>query len=283
MPIATGLAIGLAAASAAGAIGSAAIGSSAAGNAASAQSSASEYAANLQKQESDQALAFQQQVWQQQQANEAPWIQAGQGAVGTLSGLAASQQPWTQQFVAPTDVTEQNDPGFQFRLQQGQQALERSAAAKGGLLTGGAMKDINSYAQDYASNEYNNVYNRALGQYQQAYNIYNQNQANQFNRYATLAGLGQTSAGQLNSAGSQAASNTGNILMNTGMQVGNSLQNAAAAQASGYVGAANAYGGAINNIGNLGMTGALYYGLNNPAGWSPSSQYSQYSDYYPQG
>jgi hypothetical protein len=64
------------------------------------------------------------------------------GAYGSLS-----------QFQAPTAATEQNDPGFQFRLQQGQQALERSAAAKGGLLTGGTAQAEQQFGQDYASNE----------------------------------------------------------------------------------------------------------------------------------
>lgn len=188
------------------------------------------------------------------------------GAYGGTPGMGfgSLMQPWTQQFNAPTNVTEQNDPGFQFRLQQGQQALERSAAAKGNLLTGNTARDVNSYAQDYASNEYGNVYNRALGQYQQAYNIFNNNQANQFNRLASLSGLGQTTAGQLNSAGQSAANNVGNILLTSGAQQGQNINNAAAARASGYVGGANAYGGALSGIGsNISNTLLLQQLLNN--------------------
>src|SRR5262249_15311890 len=127
------------------------------------------------------------------------------------SGFGSLMQPFGEQFAAPTDVTEQNDPGFQFRLKQGQQALERSAAARGSLLTGGTMKDLTNYAQDYASNEYNNVYNRAMGEYLNRYNIFKQNQNDQFNRLAALSGIGQTSTSQLMGAGQNAASNVGNL------------------------------------------------------------------------
>src|SRR5262249_39948513 len=170
------------------------------------------------------------------------------------SGFGSLMAPWTEQFQAPTDVTEQNDPGFQFRLKQGQDALERSAAARGSLLTGGTAKDLTDYAKDYASNEYNNVYNRALNQYQQRYNIFQQNQANQFNRLPALSGIGQTRTGQLASAGQGAANNINSILTNTGSQIGQQINNAGAARASGYVGAGNAW---QNALGDLGMLGVL--------------------------
>lgn len=182
----------------------------------------------------------------------------------SLSSLSGSNQltpftNWNQTFQAPTAATEQNDPGYQFRLQQGQQALENSAAARGGLLSGGTAKALQQYGQDYASNEYGNVYNRALGEYQQNYNIFQNNQNTQFNRLASLAGYGQTSAAQLGGLGQQAAGNTSNTLLTSGQQVGNSLQNAAAARASGYVGAANAYANMFGNANSnlLGLAALL--------------------------
>lgn len=180
------------------------------------------------------------------------------GAPGSLS------QGWTGQFQAPTNVTEQNDPGFKFRLQQGQDALERSAAAKGGLLTGGTAKDLTNYAQDYASNEYGNVYNRALQQYQQSYNQFQQGQADKYNRLASVSGLGQVTAGQLSDSGAAAAGNIGKILLTTGAQQGQQANNAAAATASGYVGQANAYGGALSGIGGNLSQYALLSSLLNP-------------------
>ena len=178
------------------------------------------------------------------------------GNTGLAPGFLA--QTWNTPFVPPTDITEQNDPGFQFRLQQGQQALENSAAARGGLLSGGTAKALERYAQDYASNEYQNVYNRSLTDYQQAYNIFNQNQANVFNRYADLAGIGQTSAQQLSNAGLTTGNNVGSTLLTSGAQIGQDLNNAAAARASGYIGSANAYGSALGSLGGLGSLLPLY-------------------------
>jgi hypothetical protein len=148
-------------------------------------------------------------------------------------------QPWTTPFQAPTDVTQQNDPGWQFRLDEGRKAIERSAAAKGTLLSGGTLKDLTRWGQDYASNEYDKVYNRALGEYQQAYGIYQNNQGNQFNRLQGVAGLGQNAAAMTGNAGSGYAQNASNTI--TG--IGN-------ANAAGQVGAANAWSQGISNIGN---------------------------------
>lgn len=173
-----------------------------------------------------------------------PQINTSLGAFGSL------MQPYGQTFTAPTDVTEQNDPGYQFRLQQGQQALERSAAARGNLLNGGTAKALTQYGQDYASNEYSNVYNRALGQYQQNYNIFQQDQTNQFNRLAAVAGVGQTAAGQLATAGQNAANNSSQILLNSGNAQAAGINNAAAATASGYIGGANAITGGISGVSN---------------------------------
>lgn len=267
MSITGGIIAGVGAASS---IGSAAIGANAAGNAASVQAAAANHAADLQYQSGQNALAFQKQEYNQQQQNIAPWLQAGQSAIGQLSSLmqpgGGLSQQWNQHFQAPTDVTEQNDPGYKFRLSQGLDALNNSAAAKGGLLSGGTAKAINNYAQQDASNEYSNVYNRQLGEYQQNYNQFQQSQANQYNRLAGISGTGQTGAGQLASAGGQAAGNISNIYGNIGAQVGNSYQNAGAATASGYVGGANAYSAGIGGVGY--QTGQLAQLLGNSSSYS---------------
>lgn len=234
----------------AGGIASAGIGAGASLSAAGTQADAAKSAAQLQHQDQQASLAFQQKQFDTTQANEAPWIKAGQGAVTSLSDLLHGGLPnWSNTFQAPTGANEQNDPGYQFRLEQGQKALENSAAARGGALSGGTGQALQQYGQDYASNEYGNVYNRALQQYQQNYNIYQNNQANQFNRTATLAGLGQTSTAQLGQFGQQAANNVANINTTSGAQIGQQLNNQAAATASGYVGAGNAASSGINSIG----------------------------------
>ena len=147
-------------------------------------------------------------------------------------------QPWTTPFQAPTDVTQQNDPGWQFRMKEGLGAIQRAAAAKGTLLTGGAMKDLGAWAQDFASNEYDKVYNRALGEYKDAYGIFSNNQNNAFNRPYQLSQLGaQTADAQARSASAYGA---------------NSAENAtgsANAQASGQAASGAAWGNAIRDIG----------------------------------
>lgn len=72
-------------------------------------------------------------------------------------------------FHAPTFAEAQQEPGYQFRLQGGSDALERSAAAKGVLRTGGTLKDITEYGQNFASQEYGNVFNRALEGFDRLY------------------------------------------------------------------------------------------------------------------
>jgi hypothetical protein len=250
-------------------IGGAAISAHAAGQAADAQAGAAKSAAQLQADEAKNALDFQKQEWTTQQQNMAPWLQAGKGALGNLSALTSTPgqgllTPWTEQFQAPNAVTEQNDPGYQFRLQQGEGALQNSAAAQGSLLSGNTLEAQQKFGQNYASNEYGNVYNRALGQYQQRYGIFENNQANQFNRLAAMSGLGQTAATSLGQQGQAAAQNVGNIDLTSGAQQGQDLQNIAAAQASGYVGGANAWSGALggtaNSLTNLYMMKNLFGG-----------------------
>lgn len=256
---------------AAGSIGGALISSNAAGNAADAQSQAAQNAAQLQYKASQDALDFQKQQYQTTQQNEAPWLQSGtaglanlnyllgNGAANTLAmqatvnpGLGAAGSlltPYSGTFTAPDALTEQNDPGYQARLKLGTDTLQHSAAARGSVLTGGTAKALDQYAQDYASNEYGNVYNRARQTFQNNYNVYNQNQANQYNKLAALSGLGQTTAGQLATAGQNASNNVTGNLLSTGQNVGQQYNNAGAATASGYVGGANAWSGALGGLG----------------------------------
>ncbi len=232
----------------------AAIGSAGASKAAEAQAEAALEAARIAGASEAEALAFAKQVWEETKAREQPFLEAGQKAVTDLSGRTGVGgdlvTPWGEKFVAPTDVTQQNDPGYQFRLNEGMKILERSAAAKGGLLTGGTAKALERYAQDYASGEYGDVYNRALGEYQQRYNISEQNQAKAFNRLAALAGLGQTTAGTLASTGTSATGQVGNIIMSSGEQRAQAAENAAAARASGYATGANLWSNALSGAGN---------------------------------
>jgi hypothetical protein len=250
MPIATGLALGL---GIAGAVGGATIGAVGANKAAGTQARAAMSAEQLQAQQAQDALDFQKQQYADQQKNQLPFLQAGQGAITKLSDLVNNGgfPAWNQTFQAPTADQARQTPGYQFAQQQGQQAIQNSAAARGGLLSGNTATDLEKYSQGLADTNYQNVYNNALQSYQQNYNQYQQNQANQFNRYASLAGVGQQSANTLGQQGQQAAGNVANISLQSGAQQGADINNAAAARASGYVGATNAVTGGINNLSQL--------------------------------
>jgi hypothetical protein len=117
----------------------------------------------------------------------------------------------------------QTSPGYQFRLSEGAKALERSAAARGTLLTGGTLKGLQRYAQDYASGEYQNRYNQLFG----------------------LAQLGQNSAAMTANQNANYANNAGNLIT----QQGN-------AQSAGTMAGANAASNAINSGQNLAQ---MYY------------------------
>ena len=107
------------------------------------------------------------------------------GAGGAGGGGYAQGGPFGA-FSPPTGVDEQNDPGYQFRIDQGNKAIQSSAAARGTLLTGGTLKALAGYSQGLASNEYGNVFNRALQTNQQNFGI---NQGNFGNLY-NLSNLG---------------------------------------------------------------------------------------------
>ncbi len=94
------------------------------------------------------------------------------------------------------------DPGYAFRLAEGQKALERSAAAAGGLFSGRQLKDTIRYGQDFASNELTNAFNR-----------FEHNRAGRFNRYANLAGVGQLAATDLGRFGADNARTIGDIII----------------------------------------------------------------------
>jgi hypothetical protein len=115
------------------------------------------------------------------------------------------------------------DPGAEFRREQGEQGLERAAAASGGLGSGRYLRDAMRFNSGLASQEYGAAFDR--------FNVQN---ANRFNRLASIAGVGQTAANQ-----------TGAAAANFGAQAGSNMIGAGNAAASGRVGAANAWNGGL--------------------------------------
>jgi hypothetical protein len=165
-------------------------------------------------------------------------------------GYGSLMTPYGQTFSAPTDLTMQNDPGYQARLKLGTDALQHSAAARGSVLTGGTAQALDQYAQDYASNEYGNVYNRAYNTFSSNYNQYNQDQANQYNKLASLAGLGQQTASTMGVLGQNSANSMANTVTQGAAAVNQQNNNAAAATASGYAANGNIWGNALSGLGN---------------------------------
>jgi hypothetical protein len=129
----------------------------------------------------------------------------------------------------------QADPGYGFRMSEGMKALDRSAASRGGLLSGATMKGAERYGQDLASQEYNNAYNRYVG-----------NQATQRNALAGLTGFAPTAAQQIGAAGTNYANTAGNLGINTATNYANADLTSAAARQSAYGGAGGAFANALN-------------------------------------
>src|ERR1700744_5865443 len=137
----------------------------------------------------------------------------------SLGGFGSLMSPYPGgQCQAPTLEQAEQQPGYQFQLQQGSQLLQQSAAARGNLLTGGTAEALQDYGQGLAQTDYQNVYNDALNTYGTNYNAYQQQQANQYNRLASLAGVGQTAAGQLGTLGQNASNSVASNLLGTASQ-----------------------------------------------------------------
>jgi len=96
----------------------------------------------------------------------------------------------------------QIDPGYAFRMSEGLKSLDRQAAARGGLISGGALKAAQRYGQDLGSQEYQNAFNR-----------YQVNRANQLNPLQSITGAGQTATNQLAGAAGNYGANAGNAAM----------------------------------------------------------------------
>ena len=156
--------------------------------------------------------------------------QAGNPVGHTQTGSGYLQHQFNAQ-----DFANNVDPGYAFRLQQGQDQAMRQANLGGGALSGNALAGLQNYTQGQASQEYQNAFNR-----------YQTQRSNIYNTLASIAGLGQTSLGQ-----------TGQMSTQTGANIGNAIQNAGSAQAAGQVGTANAIGGGLTGAANSYLLSSL--------------------------
>lgn len=155
----------------------------------------------------------------------------GQGGFGPVGKVldqvqnAKRQSEYQVEFTDPAKARKNalsqffTSPGYQFRREQGLDAMQNSAAARGTLSSGNTLKALQSYGDGLASQEFDSY----------------------ANRLASLAGVGQTATQNVGALGANAARGSGAA-----------LQNAGAARASGYAGQANAWGSGLNQLGQLG-------------------------------
>jgi hypothetical protein len=234
----------------------------------------------VQRDTLEQQLAFQQRMYDQTREDFAPYRASGTANLNQLNTLlgiggntgAADYGRFATADFTPADFTANKDPGYAFRISEGLKAIDRQAAARGGLISGNALKAASGYSSDLASQEYNAAFNR-----------FQTIRGNTLQPFQVGAAAGQSAAamqGQANanfgSAGSQAIANAGQgassaygalgtgtynavgnygqnatgILGAYGTNVGNNLIGAGNAQASGYVGQANAVNAGISNVAN---------------------------------
>jgi hypothetical protein len=250
--------------------GSAIIGNLASSRASSAQQQAAGEATQAQRDIANEQVALQREQYLKNLELNAPFREAGLTAQNKLLGylgLGAGDGRYARDF---SMADYQADPGYAFRLSEGTKALDRTAASRGGLLSGAALKGAQRYGQDLASQEYQNAFNR-----------YQINRSNQLNPLQSLMGAGQTATGQDISGGANYASNVGNALGAYGSAAAGNMIGAGNARASGYVGGANAISSGLgqglnfyqnqNYLNNLNLArnpNAYGYGMTNaqPAG-----------------
>lgn len=214
------------------------IGASGARSAASAQSDAAIRAGEVQKQQFEQQMALQE-----------PYRQAGltgQNRLMDLLGLGANKDAADYgKYARDFSMADyQADPGYAFRLSEGMKQLGHTAAGRGGLISGQTMKGLQDYAQNSASQEYGNAFNR-----------YQTNRANQLQPL-----------GNLMSSGQAAASNQAGAAGQYGVNAGNATMAAGNAYAAGQLGQANTLAG------GLGTAASAYQNQTNFNNWLNRNQ-----------
>ncbi len=212
------------------------------------QYDAANNAADQQANAAANSLGLQQQMFNTINSQNQPWREAGAGALGQINDMLPQ---FTHTFNA-ADLNSNLAPNYQFQLDQGLGAVKNAGNLQTGLLSGNTLKGINDYAQNFAGNSY-----------QQAFNNYNAQQSNIFNRLSNIAGLGQTANQTTAGAGVQTAGNAGNAALAGG-----------AAQAAGTIGAANALSGGLTNAGSWYALPSFLKPQGGSTPWNPYQNYA---------
>ena len=205
------------------------------------QSKAAQSAADTSASAANRAADLQNQQFQQNREDQLPFLEGGRNALARqqqLLGLGADQGTGDfGRFSRDFGMSDfQADPGYAFRLAEGQKALERNSAARGGLISGSALRAATRFGQDMGSQEYQNAFNR-----------FQTNRTNQLNPLQSIAGQGQSVANALGAAGQTNANNINNLNMMSAANQGNAGMIGANSRTSAYAGIGNQLGRFLEN------------------------------------
>ena len=257
-------------------------------SAAKTQAEAARYGADAQTQAAMYSADLQKEALDKQIALSEPFRTAGTTAVNQLSALyGQGGEMYNQQYTPEEFKYDQfTDPGTAFRLKEGMKAMNATAAARGGLISGNALRAGQAFGQELGSQEYQNAFNRYLSNNANKFAAYQANYTNRLEPLKFLSGQGQAAAaGQAANIGSSAA-NIGNTMVQSAAAQNAGITGAANAIAAGQIGSANAYTNAIgqgvsqynyNNMLNrfAPQQTAGYYGGQRAGGAAPVTDYSE--------
>ncbi len=223
----------------AGSLISSVIGSNQTSRAVGAATDWSKQAANKIGESVSEAQAGQNSAYDAQTANLNPYLQAGQQGITSLSQMLQPGGELTKQF--GFDATNlQNEPGYQFQLQQGNKAVNNAHAANGLAGSGAQSKALAQYGQGLAGTTYQNAYNRALTTFQT-------NRQNTLAPLSTLINAGQTATGQFDQAAQSRANFNGNAGMQGAKSIADIFQNIGGVKAAGSVAQGNTWSSFANS------------------------------------
>jgi hypothetical protein len=239
--------------------------------AASTQAASSTEAALIQAAAAKNALDLQERLAKEQVLRNAPYSEAGITAQNRMldlmglstrtgaAGFGSANQPYSMAGFDPNSLMRnfgasdfQIDPGYSFRLSEGLKALDRQAAARGGVISGAALKAAGRYGQEAASQEYGNAFNRfqtnrasQAGLFADAYNRDRTRQLDEFSRLGGLMTSGQNAAAGTGASQAAFGSNAANLMSQGAQAMGQGVIGAGQATAAGQMGAGNTYNNAI--------------------------------------
>ena len=228
-------------------------------------------AALIQAAAAEQALRLQKQLADEQVLRNAPYSEAGITAQNRMldlmglstrtgaAGYGSANQPYSMAGFDPNSLMRnfgaadfQTDPGYNFRLSEGLKAIDRQAAARGGLISGAGLKAAGRFGGDLASQEYGNAFNRfqtsrasQAGLFTDAYNRNRTRQLDEFSRLGGLMTSGQNAAAGTGASQAAFGSNAANLTNAGAAAMGQGVIGAGQATAAGQMGAGNTYNNAI--------------------------------------